>query len=61
MKHGILWVAEHVARMEKGKSPFKILTGKRPLGWPSRRWEDNVTSMMDSQLLIMKGNYYYKI
>ena len=36
--------AGHVARME-GISPFKILTGKptgkRPLGRPRRRWENN--------------------
>ena len=31
----------HVARME-GKSAVKILTGKRPLGTPRRRWEDNI-------------------
>jgi hypothetical protein len=34
--------ADHVARMEKGRSAFKILTGKRPLGRPRRRWEDNI-------------------
>ena len=32
--------------MEEGGSAFKILTGKptgkRPLGRPSRRWEDNI-------------------
>ena len=37
--------AGHVARME-GRSDFKILTGKptgkRPLGKPRRRWEDNI-------------------
>ena len=31
--------------LEKGRSAFKILTGKptgkRPLGRPRRRWEDN--------------------
>ena len=36
--------AGHVARMEEGRSVFKILTGKptgkRPLGRPRRRWED---------------------
>ena len=36
--------AGHVLRMEEGSSAFKILTGtptgKRPLGWPRRRWED---------------------
>ena len=38
--------AGHVARMEEGTSAFKILTGKptgkRPLGRPRRRWEDNI-------------------
>ena len=38
--------AGYVARMEEGRSAFKILTGKptgkRPLGRPKRRWEDNI-------------------
>ena len=38
--------AGHVARMEERRSAFKILTvkptGKRPLGRPRRRWEDNI-------------------
>ena len=38
--------AVHVARMEESRSAFKILTGnptgKRPLGRPRRRWEDNI-------------------
>ena len=38
--------AGHVVRMEDGRSAFKILTGKhtgkRPLGRPRRRWEDNI-------------------
>ena len=38
--------AGNVARMEEGRSAFKILTGKptgkRPLGRPRRRWEDNI-------------------
>ena len=36
----------HVARMEKGRRAFKILTGKptekRPLGRLRCRWEDNI-------------------
>ena len=36
----------HVARMEEDRSAFKILTGspsgKRRLGRPRRRWEDNI-------------------
>ena len=35
-----------VGRMEEGKSAFEILRGKpkgkRPLGRPRRRWEDNI-------------------
>jgi hypothetical protein len=38
--------AGHVARMEEGRNAFKILkgtlTGKRHLGRPRRRWEDNI-------------------
>ena len=38
--------AGHVARMEEGRSAFKILTdkptGKRPLRRPRRRWEDYI-------------------
>ena len=38
--------AGHLARMEEGRSAFKMLeskpTGKRPLGRPKRRWEDNI-------------------
>ena len=38
--------AGHVARMDVGRTAFKILagtpTGKGPLGRPRRRWEDNI-------------------
>jgi len=38
--------AEHVARMGERKGIFRILLGKpegkRPLGRPRRRWEDNI-------------------
>ena len=38
--------AGHIARMEEGRSAFKILTGKptgnRPSGRPRRRWEDDI-------------------
>ena len=38
--------ARHVARMEEGRSAFKMLTGKPTgkslLGRPRRRWEDNI-------------------
>ena len=45
--------AMHVARMEEGRSAFKILTGrpkptgKRPLGRPRRRWEDNIRMVLE--------------
>ena len=46
MKHRRLRWADHVARMEEGRSSFKILTGtpsgKRRLGRPRRRWEDDI-------------------
>ena len=41
----------HVARMEEGRGVHTVLVGKpegkRPLGRPRRRWEDNIT--MDLQ------------
>ena len=41
----IRW-AGHVARMEKGRGVHKVLVGKpegkRPLGRPRYRWEDNI-------------------
>jgi len=49
--------AGHVARMEEGRSAFKILTGKltakRPLGRPRRRREDNIR--MDLEELRING------
>ena len=52
--------AEHVARMEEGRSVFKILTGtptgKRPLWRPRRRWEDNI-SMDLEEIGINAGNW----
>ena len=39
------WVG-HVARMEEGRGVHMVLVGKpegkRPLGIPRRRWEDNI-------------------
>ena len=38
--------AGHVARMEEGRGVYKVSVGKpegkRPLGRPRRRWEDNI-------------------
>jgi hypothetical protein len=42
---GMRW-AGHVARMGEGKGVYRVLIGrpegKRPLGRPRRRWEDNI-------------------
>jgi hypothetical protein len=38
--------AGHVAHMEEGRGVYRVLVGrpegKRPLGRPRRRWEDNI-------------------
>ena len=45
LKRRMRW-AGHVARMMEGRGVNKILVrkpeGKRPLGRPTRRWEDNI-------------------
>ena len=52
--------AGHVAIMEEGRSAFKILTGeptgKRPLGRPRRRWEDNMRMDLE-EIGINAGNW----
>ena len=52
--------AGHIARMEEGRSAFKVLTGKptgkRPLGRPRRRWEDNIR-MDFEEIGISAGNW----
>ena len=49
-----------VARMEEGRSSFKILTGKpkgkRPLGRPRRTWEDNIRMDLE-EIGINAGNW----
>ena len=46
--------------MEEGRSVFKILTGKtigkRPLGRPRRRWEDNIRMDLE-EIGINAGNW----
>ena len=46
VKSGIIRLAGHVARMGEGRGVHRILMGKpegkRPLGRPIRRWEDNI-------------------
>ena len=52
--------AGHVARIEEGRSAFKILkgkpTGKRPLGMPWRRWDDNIRMDLE-EIGIKAGNW----
>ena len=53
--------AGHVARMEEGRSAFKILTGKptgkRLSGRPRRRWEDNIRMDLE-EIGINAGNWF---
>ena len=46
--------------MEEGRSTFKMLTskptGKRPLGRPRRRWEDNIIIDLE-EIGINAGNW----
>ena len=55
----LIW-AGNVARMEEGSSAFTILTGKptgkRPLGWPRRRWKDNIRMDLE-EICINAGNW----
>ena len=52
--------AGYVARREEGRSAFKILTGKptgkRPLGRPRRRWEDNIRMELE-EIDVNAGNW----
>ena len=52
--------AGHVARMEESRNALKIVTGKptgkRPLGKPRRRWEDNIRMDLE-EIGISVGNW----
>ena len=52
--------AVHIATIEEGGSDFKILTatpaGKKPLGRPRRRWEDNIRMDLE-EIGINTGNW----
>ena len=52
--------AGHVTRMEEGRSAFKILTGKRPLGRPKRRWKYNIRMDLE-EISINVGNWLIQI
>ena len=55
--------AGHVARMEESRDVYNILVGKsegkRPLGRPRRRWENNIK--MDLQELGCGGNGWIEL
>ena len=40
----------HVARMAERRDVYRVLVGRRPLGRPKRRWEDNIK--MDLQEVV---------
>jgi len=46
IKSRIMRWAGHVARMDEGRGVYRVLVGKpkgrRPLGRPKHRWEDNI-------------------
>ena len=52
--------AGHITRMEEGRSAVKILagkpTGKRLLGRPRRRWEDDIRMDLE-EIGISAGNW----
>jgi hypothetical protein len=56
------WAA-HVARMEEGRGVYRVLVGrlegKRPLGRPGRRWEDNIK--MDLRELGIDGANWIRL
>ena len=60
IKSGRLRWAGHVARIEEGRSAYKILiakpTVKRPLRRPRRRWEDNIRMDLED-IGISAGNW----
>ena len=54
------WV-EHVARMEQSRNAYRVLVGKpegkRSLGRPRRRWEDNIKMgvvMLGTEYILLK-------
>ena len=58
--NGYINISVDVARMEEGRSAFKILTGKptrkRPLGRSRRRWEENIRIDLE-EIGINVGNW----
>ena len=55
IKYRTLRWAGHVARMEEGRSAFKILTGKGPLRRSRRRLEDNIRTDLQEIMYQCRG------
>jgi hypothetical protein len=59
---GLRW-AEHVARVGEGRGIYRVLVGrpegKRPLGRPRRRWEDNIK--MDLREIGIDGTNWIRL
>jgi hypothetical protein len=55
--------AEHVARMGEGRGAYRVLVGrpegKRPLGRPRRRWEDNIK--LDLRDMLISGTNWIQL
>jgi hypothetical protein len=55
--------AGHVARVEEGRGVYRVLVerseGKRPLGIPRRRWEDNIK--MDLREIGFDGSTWIRL
>jgi hypothetical protein len=55
--------AGHVARMGEGRVVYRVLVGKpegkRPLGRPRRRWEDNIK--MDLREIVIDGANWIRL
>ena len=62
IKYRRLRWADHLGRMEDGRSAFKILTGKptrkRPLGGPLGRWQDSARIYLE-EIGINAGNWVH--
>jgi hypothetical protein len=59
IKSRLRW-AEHMAHMRVGKGVYRVLVGrpegKRPLGRPKHRWEDNIKLVL-KEIKIDRANY----
>jgi hypothetical protein len=56
------WI-RHVARMGEGRGVYRVLVwgpeGKRPLGRPRYRWEDNIK--MDLREIVINGAKWIRL